>query len=167
MKFHQLCTRHQTGLLVQEEKNIWSKYMCKLGNFSLQFNFVNSTQQSAAMATQKTRSAQPRDTGISARTQIFRVLLSCARVKRSRVQLKWTGWLIKVSETFYVRVYRRYFCLVILLGNQRVVVSHKMSLKLTKINLWVLNEIKAFFSWTESLWKFEENFNKCLSQNPT
>ena len=41
-------------------------------------------------------------------------------------------------------MYRGYSGLVILLGNQRVVVSHKMSLKLTKINLWDLNEIKAF-----------------------
>jgi len=59
MKFQQLCTRCQTAnrLVSTREKEDFEGNTCVLGNFCHQFDLVNSTQHSAAMVTQKTKSA--------------------------------------------------------------------------------------------------------------
>ena len=170
MKFQQLCTRCQTAnrLVSTREKEDFEGNTCVLGNFCHQFDLVNSTQPPWWPKKQKAQAKRHRNFSQDFPSNFQSVTFKCKGGNEPcSVNSIYLVALIKVSETFYVRVYRGYISLVISLGNQRVVVSHKMSLKLTKINLWDLNEIKAFFSWTESLWKFEENFNKCLSQNPT
>ena len=162
--------KQQTGLLVQEKKKILKEIHVYLETFAVNliWSTALSTQPPWWPKKRKVQTKRHRNFSQDFPSNFQSVTFKCKGEKEPcSVNRIYLVALIKVSETFYVRVYRGYIGLVISLGNQRVVVSHKMSLKLTKINLWDLNEIKAFFSWTESLWKFEENFNKCLSQNPT